>query len=215
MGNVNITTTFYEKVLDKEFPLVNIHYIFEGNPIDFAKDLCFWLIDKEITIANLNEDSVDVANGYGCLVAQYVKCFKRGFGSMYITPFDKSFYKHSKFNYHVIIDGDMSKLPCNANEITTIKMTKYGGNVLFTGTPKELLDYISKLDKKHEEIEANKFVEPTYDELLGMMDDYILELKKLAKTEPQKAKDMALQSLIATGMWSADGSYIGLEKLNV
>lgn len=143
MEETNITVTFYERRLDKELPLVNIFYRFNGTPIDFAKRLCDWFLDQTVTNGYF-EESIDIANGCGCMVAQYIKFSKRGAGGMYIYPFDKTFYKHAKFNYHIIIDGDISKLPCNANEITTIKISKFGDSIIYTGTPKELLAYINK-----------------------------------------------------------------------
>jgi hypothetical protein len=211
----DITVTFYEKVINKELPLVNINYIFNGSPIDFAQEMCDWLSDKTITTANFDVDSIDVANGCGCLVAQYIKSHKSGFGEMYIIPFDKTFYKHAKFNYHIIIDGDLSKLSCVANGITTIRMTKFGGSVLFEGSPNDLLKYINKLNDKYGTLMSAKEIHnPTYEEIIQMMDRHISELKTLMKTDPLTAKELAMQSLIATGMWDEYGHYIGLEKLN-
>ena len=213
--STNITTTFYTKITDKELPLVNIHFIFNGNPIDFAKELCDWIANKTITTDNHDIDSVEVANGCGCLVAQYIKSHKNGFGEMYIIPFDKTFYKHVKFNYHIIIDGDLSKLPCYANEIVTIKMTKFGGDALFVGSPNDLLKYIDKLNGGYSSLmDTVKIHNPNYEEIIQMMDRYITELKNLGKTDPLTAKTLATQSLIATGMWDESGHYIGLEKLN-
>ena len=53
-----------------------------------------------------------------------------------------------------------------------------------------------------------------YDDIIQMMDDYIFELKELMKTNPSLAKEKALKSLLATGMYDEDGNFIGLEKLN-
>lgn len=132
-----------------------------------------------------------------------------------LSPLIKTFYKHAKFNYHIIIDGDLSKLPCVANGITTIRMTKFGGSVLFEGSPNDLLKYINKLNDKYGTLMSAKEIHnPTYEEIIQMMDRHISELKTLMKTDPLTAKELAMQSLIATGMWDEYGHYIGLEKLD-
>ena len=52
------------------------------------------------------------------------------------------------------------------------------------------------------------------DELVQMMDEYILKLEELMNKDPIMASELAMASLIATGMWDKNGNYIGLEKLN-
>lgn len=53
-----------------------------------------------------------------------------------------------------------------------------------------------------------------YDELMQMMDEYILKLEELMNKDPIMVSELAMASLIATGMWDENGNYIGLEKLN-
>ena len=54
----------------------------------------------------------------------------------------------------------------------------------------------------------------TFKEYIQAMDDYIAELKELKETNPALAKQKALKSLMATGMWDEDGHFMGVEQLN-
>lgn len=45
-------------------------------------------------------------------------------------------------------------------------------------------------------------------ELINEMNAYIKWLRNLAKTNPQKAKEIALQNLHKTGMYDKDGNFV-------
>ena len=143
------TITFCEKVDNKIIPYVNIYQQYDGYLEGVGKDLCTWL--SKMTILNgytlYDKYNDNVANGVGCLVAQYIRNIKPHIGDTYIIPIDSS-QEYIDYNYKIIFDVD-NKEPCNAAEVATIMVNNWGKDNFFTGTPKELLIYIDK--KKEEE----------------------------------------------------------------
>lgn len=138
------TITFYEKSDDKLIPYVNIYQQYDGYLEGVGKDLCTWL--SKMTILNgytlHDKYSDDVANGVGCLVAQYIRNIKPHIGDTYIIPMDSS-QEGIDYNYKIIFDA-YGKEPCNAAKVATIMVNNWGRDYFFTGTPKELLAYIDK-----------------------------------------------------------------------
>lgn len=115
--------------------LVNVHHHYDGYIDGVGHNLAEFLLSKEIVngIPSFNK-RYKIANGFDCLIAQYISNVKIGPGNVYICPQD---FK-GNYNYDVIYDG------CK-NEIY-IKVTHFG-EVLFKGSPKELLEY-KEQDKK-------------------------------------------------------------------
>lgn len=143
------TITFCEKINDGIQPLVSIYQQYDGYLEGVGKDLCTWL--SKMTILNgytlHHKYNDDVANGIGCLVAQYIRNKKLHIGGTYIIPMD-SLQEGIDYNYKIIFDA-YGKEPCNAAEVATIMVNNWGKDNFFTGTPKELLIYIEK--QKEEE----------------------------------------------------------------
>ena len=138
------TITFCEKINDEIQPLVSIYQQYDGYLEGVGKDLCTWL--SKMTILNgysfYDRYSDDVANGVGCLVAQYIRNIKPHIGDTYIIPMDSS-QDDIDYNYKIIFDS-YGKEPCNAAKVATVMVNKWGRDYFFTGTPKELLAYIDK-----------------------------------------------------------------------
>ena len=138
------TITFCEKINDEIQPLVSIYQQYDGYLEGVGKDLCTWL--SKMTILNgysfYDKYSDDVANGVGCLVAQYIRNIKPHIGDTYIIPIDSS-QEDIDYNYKIIFDS-YGKEPCNAAKVATVMVNNWGRDYFFTGTPKELLAYIDK-----------------------------------------------------------------------
>lgn len=202
------TITFCERINDKIIPYVNIYQQYDGYLEGVGKELCEWLEDKIIVNGFSSDDKRDIANGVGCLVAQYISDKKNGVGNFYIYPIGEG-KGYCDYNYTVIIDGIYSYGEKKLKDITTIEVSSWDREPFFKGTIQELLDYIEKAKRGRQMTQSI-----SYDDIIQMMDDYIFELKELMKTNPSLAKEKALKSLLATDMCDEDGNFIGLEKLN-
>lgn len=136
------TTKFIVKKGDKLVPLVNIYQQWDGYISGKGYDLANFLLSKKIIngIGN-GQDNFNYANGFGCLIAQYIREFKNEVGSLYITDLDDK----EEYNYEVIFDSDKyyskdlyDTSPMNVNELITIKVDS---NPEFIGTPNGLLNF--------------------------------------------------------------------------
>lgn len=109
--------------------LVNVRHHYDGYIEGVGHDLAKFLLSKKIVNGITDFDDMNaIANGFDCLIAQYISNVKKGPGKVYIWPQD---FK-GDYNYDVVYNG------CK-NEIY-IKVTHYD-KVLFEGSPKELLEY--------------------------------------------------------------------------
>lgn len=141
------TITFYEKRDDKLIPYVNIYQQYDGYLEGVGKELCEWLKDKIIVNGFSYFDKRDIANGVGCLVAQFISDKKNGVGDFYIYPIGES-KGYCDYNYTVIIDKTYSER--KLKDITTIEVDSWGRKPFFKGTIQELLDYIE--NQKEEDV---------------------------------------------------------------
>lgn len=141
------TITFCEKVDDKIIPYVNIYQQYDGYLEGVGKELCEWLENKIIVNGFSLFDKRDIANGVGCLVAQFISDKKNGVGNFYIYPIGES-KDYCDYNYTVIIDETYSER--KLKDITTIEVDSWGRKPFFKGTIQELLDYIE--NQKEEDI---------------------------------------------------------------
>lgn len=94
----------------------------------------FYYLKKIVNGISIFDDKDKIANGFKCLIAQYISNVKEGPRDVYIYPQDFE----GDYNYDVIYDD-------YKNEIY-IKVTHFG-KVLFKGSPKELLEYKEEADK--------------------------------------------------------------------
>ena len=146
------TITFYEKCDDKLIPYVNIYQQYDGYLEGVGKGLCKWLKNKIIVNGFSIYDRRNIANGIGCLIAQYIKDNKDDVGNLYIYPIGE-YCEECDYNYSVIIDESWTislyETERKAEDITTIEVGNWGKKPFFKGTIQELLDYIEK--RKEEE----------------------------------------------------------------
>ena len=134
------TITFCEKVDDKIIPYVNIYQQYDGYLEGVGKELCEWLEDKIIVNGFSYSDKRDIANGVGCLVAQFISDKKNGVGDFYVYPIGEG-KGYCDYNYTVIIDETYSER--KLKDITTIEVDSWGGKPFFKGTISELLYHIN------------------------------------------------------------------------
>lgn len=139
------TITFYEKRDDKLIPYVNIYQQYDGYLEGIGEDLCKWLKNKIIVYGFSFYDRRNIANGIGCLVAQYIRDNKEEVGNLYIYPIGEC-CEGCDYNYSVIIDESWitSWHERKAEDIITIEVNNWGKKPFFKGTIQELLDYIEK-----------------------------------------------------------------------
>lgn len=136
------TTKFIEKRGNTLIPLVNIYQQWDGYVSGKGHDLARFLLSKKIINGiGSGQNNFNYVNGFGCLIAQYIKEFKNEVGSLYIADLDDK----EQYNYEVIFDSDkyysrdlFDTNPFNANELITIKVDSYPN---FEGTPSELLEF--------------------------------------------------------------------------
>ena len=145
------TITFYEKRGTELIPYVNIYQQYDGYLEGVGKDLCLWLKNKIIVNGYSLNDKRDIANGIGCLIAQYIRDNKDGVGNLYIYPVGK-YREGCDYNYSVIIDENwmIYETEKKAKDIITIEVNSWDEGSFFKGTIQELLDYIE--EQKEEDI---------------------------------------------------------------
>ena len=98
----------------------------EGHPLDLAKFL------KEFKIVSgLGIDTYQIANGLGCLAAQYVAAFKMKAGDIYIENQDT---RHGDIEYVTYVWGDHGK------NIWMSIFDTYEKKCIFVGKPQQLID---------------------------------------------------------------------------
>ena len=98
----------------------------QGHPLELAKYL------KDFKIVNgLGAHDIRVANGLGCLAAQYVAAFKMEAGDLYIEPRHSL---HMDIEYITYVWGTENK------DIWMSIFDDYEEKCIFVGKPQELID---------------------------------------------------------------------------
>lgn len=123
------TVKFYEE--NATNPLLSIYNQYDGYIKGVGHDLANFLMGMRIVNGYQTDDKIfHVANGMGCLAAQYIAKFKDDIGKVYITtPQDTE-----EYNYEVRIRKDRLFI----TETTTG----------FKGYPEELLDFEEDKDNE-------------------------------------------------------------------
>lgn len=123
------TIKFYEE--GATTPLLSIYNQYNGYIKGVGHDLANFLMGMRVVNGYQSNDKIfHVANGMGCLAAQYVAKFKTDIGKVYITtPQDTE-----EYNYEVRIRKDR----------IIITETTTG----FKGYPEELLDFEEEPDNE-------------------------------------------------------------------
>jgi len=132
------TVMFVERRGKEEIPLVNIYQQFDGYIDGVGKDLARWLNNLYIVNGISFNEVREIANGVGCLAAQYIARVKDGAGGLYITSMDD----RQEYNYKVIIDSYYGLDGVPANDITEIIVALYDDpKPVFKGTPSQLMNF--------------------------------------------------------------------------
>ena len=139
------TTKFIIKRGDKLTPILNVYQQYDGYISGVGHELAEFLLSKKIINGiGRGQDTFDYANGFGCLIAQYIKEFKDKVGNLYITDFED----RQEYNYEVIFDEDkyysknfLDNTLFNVDDLITVKVDSYPN---FEGTPSELLIFEEK-----------------------------------------------------------------------
>ena len=145
------TVKFIRKRGEKLTPLVNIYQQWDGYIEGVGHDLAQFLIERKlINGIPYEKNCFGYANGFECLIAQYIAAFKNEVGGFYITDFDDS----QEYNYEVVFDADKyfdhdfyKDEDMTADELITIKV-----DTIFEGTPSELLEFKESDDEEESKI---------------------------------------------------------------
>lgn len=130
------TMKFIRKENNKLTPLVSIYRQYDGYIDGVGHELAKWLLGKNIVNGfGISADRTKLANGFGCLIAQYIRDFKTEPGNLYITDMDD----RQEYNYKVIFDNDKYFSGIyDVDDLITIKVDSFPK---FEGTPSELLSF--------------------------------------------------------------------------
>lgn len=131
------TIKFYELENGKKNLLASIYQQFDGYIEGVGYELAEFLIQKKLVNGiPLGVDCVHYANGPGCLAAQYIAQNKTEIGNLYMTTEDDT----QEYNYEVYIDMEQY-FSDPESCIPWIEVKSYSNELIFKGTPKELLDF--------------------------------------------------------------------------
>ena len=109
---------------------VQVYKYYDGYPEGHPTALAEFLKDFKI-VNGLGQDTHKVANGLGCLAAQYVAGFKMKAGDMYIEHQDT---EHMDIEYITYVWGDDGK------SIWMSIFDTYEKKCIFVGKPEALID---------------------------------------------------------------------------
>ena len=110
---------------------VQIYKHYDGYPQGHPLELANWLIHKKI-VNGIGVDTYGLANGLGCLAAQYISAFKMGAGDLYVE--NPSENLHGDIEYITYVWGDDGK------DIWMSIFDTYEKKCIFVGKPQELID---------------------------------------------------------------------------
>lgn len=137
------TIKFIKKQDNKLIQLVNVYQQWDGYIAGVGHSLAKYLKSKKIINGiSFGQETDDYANGFECLVAQFIRDFKTDVGGLYITDPDNV----QEYNYEVIFDADKYynmdfHTTLTADDVITIRVNNF-----FEGTPSELLKYQETYD---------------------------------------------------------------------
>ena len=96
-------TYFYNQTSDRE-PFTCIYKHWDGYPEGWGASLANFLVSIKV-VNGIDPDEIEwVANGMGCLVAQFIKQTKDRAGDLYVYPPDLSQDCWQDYEYHVWSD---------------------------------------------------------------------------------------------------------------
>jgi len=109
---------------------VQVYKHWDGYPSGHPTDLAKWLVNKKI-VNGLGMSNTNLANGLGCLAAQYIAAFKMEPGDLYVESPDT---KRGDIEYITYVWGDEGK------GIWMSIFDTYEKKCIFVGKPQELID---------------------------------------------------------------------------
>ena len=144
-------TSFIEKRGDKLTHLVSIYQQYDGYIEGVGYEIANYILNKEIVNGiKLGDRETDKkANGFTCLIAQFIRDFKTEIGNLYITTENNI----QEYNYDIIFNSDLyfSKGffddTINTDEYFEVIVTDWNKQVIFKGTLKELLEFKESYDE--------------------------------------------------------------------
>ena len=110
---------------------VQVYKHFDGYPEGHPVNLARFLNEFEIVNGIPFEDDSRIANGLGCLAAQYIAAFKMKPGDLYVENPDT---EHGDIEYITYVWGDYGK------GIWMSIFDDYEEECIFVGKPQELID---------------------------------------------------------------------------
>jgi|TARA_R100001163_G_scaffold1869_5_gene2927 hypothetical protein len=126
--NLTMGTRSLTHFVEEGETLATIYRQFDGYLSGHGNDLAEFL--KGFNIVNgYSGDTTNLANGMGCLTAQFIAHIKEGCGNIYLYP-PNSENCWEEYTYSVYLKDNQ----------LNIKAVKYDNEVVFEGTPEELLD---------------------------------------------------------------------------
>ena len=142
-------TSFIRKIGDKKECLVSVYQQYDGYIEGVGYDIARYILSKEICNGiRLGGDTSKLANGFDCLIAQFIRDFKTDVGGLYITTEDNI----QEYNYEVIFDSELYFnndffTPRDTNDYFRIIVTDWNGVTLYEGDLKGLLEYKEVYDE--------------------------------------------------------------------
>ena len=136
-------TSFIRKIGDKKECLVSVYQQYDGYIEGVGYDIARYILSKEICNGiKLGRDTSKLANGFDCLIAQFIRDFKTDVGGLYITTEDNI----QEYNYNVIFDSDLYFngdffTDKNTNDYFTIEVIDWNNKLLYSGSLEELLEF--------------------------------------------------------------------------
>lgn len=119
----------------KEEKMCTIYQQFDGYPSGVGMELAEFL--KPIKMVNgIGGDTTNIANGTGCLAAQYIAAHKTDVGGFYMTNLEDS----QEYDYDVLIEYDDRYQP---KQPIIRLVDDYDGSDSFEGTPEEFIERFS------------------------------------------------------------------------
>lgn len=114
------TVKFFDK--DSKKPLLSVYQQYDGYITGVGHELANWLKHKKMVNGFGLSDSMEngVANGMGCLAAQYVAQNKTEIGGFYCTESNDS----QEFNYEVRYIDEQFQITVNKNKFTPDELLK-------------------------------------------------------------------------------------------
>lgn len=134
-------TSFIKRIGDKRECLVSVYQQYDGYIEGVGYEIANYILSKKI-INGISGDTKDKANGFTCLIAQFIRDFKTDVGGLYITTEDNI----QEYNYNVIFDNDLYfssdlMVEIDTNDYFEIEVIDWDNKLLYKGDLKGLLEF--------------------------------------------------------------------------